>query len=156
MNTIVREASESDFDEIHILTEQIHQLHVTNRPDIYANVDSLSREYFDHLISQPEVLALVAKVDQRVVGFCLTVIRPPSENPLTVPNITAYMDNLCVHQDYRRLGIGKMLFEQAVLQARQRGAVRLELHVAAFNQSAIRFYEELGMTVKNLAMEINL
>ncbi|MEM5776064.1 MAG: GNAT family N-acetyltransferase [Anaerolineaceae bacterium] len=156
MNAIIRSARASDFEQIHILAEQIHQLHVDHRPDIYASIDPLSQAYFDLLIHDPDTLALAAEVDLRVVGFCVTIIRPPSGNPLTVPHITAYMDTLCVDEDYHRLGIGKMLFDAAAQQAKLRGAVRLELHVAAFNQTAIRFYEHLGLSVKNLAMEIEI
>ena len=69
------------------------------------------------------------------------------------PVCTAFMDDLCVHSDFRRRGIGKALLAAARDAARARGAQTLMLQVWAFNEAALRFYEAAGLRVRNLNLE---
>lgn len=56
----------------------------------------------------------------------------------------ALLANVATHPDYRRRGIGRALTERAMIQAWQRGAKELWLHVRDDNPTAIRLYEEFG------------
>ena len=154
MKIQIREASEADFPAIHELMRQVHQLNLESRPDIYRDIDPLTEEYYLTMLSDSTVL--LALDGERASGFCVFQLRPSYSNPLLVPRKMAFMDNLCVHWDYRRKGIGKQLFEAACRMASSDGAETLELVVWSFNENAIRFYEELGMTAKNLTMELKL
>ncbi len=154
MNIRIREAAEADFPAIHELMRQVHQLHLESRPDIYRDVDPLTEEYYLTMLSDSTVL--LALDGEKAAGFCVFQIRPSYSNPLLVPRKMAFMDDLCVHSDYRRQGIGKQLFEAACQMSKDEGAATLELMVWSFNENAVRFYEELGMTAKNLTMELKL
>ena len=154
MNIEIREAAEADFPAIHELMRQVHQLHLESRPDIYRDVDPLTEEYYLTMLSDSTVL--LALDGEEAAGFCVFQIRPSYSNPLLVPRKMAFMDDLCVHVDYRRQGIGKQLFEAACRMAREDGAETLELMVWSFTENAVRFYAELGMTAKNLTMELKL
>lgn len=154
MKIQIREASEADFPAIHELMRQVHQLNLESRPDIYRDIDPLTEEYYLTMLSDSTVLLVLD--GERASGFCVFQLRPSYSNPLLVPRKMAFMDNLCVHWDYRRKGIGKQLFEAACRMASSDGAETLELVVWSFNENAIRFYEELGMTAKNLTMELKL
>lgn len=153
MNITIRDAAEEDFAAIQQLTRQVHSLHLTHRPDVFADVDPLGMEYFTLLLHDENTLFLVAESGGQVIGFCITVMRKPTANPLILPKVIASMDNLCVHADYRKHGAGKLLFTETLARAKRRGAEKLELQVWAFNEGAIRFYESLGMTVRSLVME---
>lgn len=52
--------------------------------------------------------------------------------------------NVATHPDHRRRGIARILTEQAMRNARQRGAHELWLHVREDNPGAVRMYLELG------------
>ena len=52
--------------------------------------------------------------------------------------------NVATHPDYRRRGIGRILTERAMLQARQKGAKELWLQVRDDNPTAIKIYRDLG------------
>ena len=154
MSIRIREAAEADFPAIHELMHEVHQLHLESRPDIYRDVDPLTEEYYLTMLSDSTVL--LALDGEKAAGFCVFQIRPSYSNPLLIPRKMAFMDDLCVHSDYRRQGIGKQLFEEACRMAKEDGAETLELMVWSFNENAVRFYEELGMTAKNLTMELKL
>lgn len=59
-----------------------------------------------------------------------------------VDSLTAYMEDLCVDEHYRHLGVGHQLFEQAEKLAKEKGASRLDLMVWDFNHSTIDFYRQ--------------
>lgn len=52
--------------------------------------------------------------------------------------------NVATHPDYRRRGIARILTEQAMKNARQRGADELWLHVREDNPGAVQMYADLG------------
>jgi len=52
--------------------------------------------------------------------------------------------NVATHPDYRRKGIARILTEQTMRHARQRGSHELWLHVRADNPSAVQMYRDLG------------
>ena len=52
--------------------------------------------------------------------------------------------NVATHPDYRRKGIARVLTEQAMGLAYQRGADELWLHVRADNPGAVQMYADLG------------
>ena len=54
------------------------------------------------------------------------------------------------------MGIGTLLYNETVRLAKERGANTLMLTVWAFNENALRFYKDLGMTERNINMEMKL
>ena len=58
---------------------------------------------------------------------------------------SAFLKDLAVHPDFRRLGIGGCLLRQVFGAFRARGASNIDLKVDAGNAPAIRLYERVGM-----------
>ncbi|MAA73713.1 MAG: ribosomal-protein-alanine N-acetyltransferase [Salinisphaeraceae bacterium] len=56
----------------------------------------------------------------------------------------AHILNLCVHPDYRRLSIARLLLDQLVRQAVSENAESVMLEVRPSNKGAIRLYEGYG------------
>ena len=59
-----------------------------------------------------------------------------------------YLEDLVVTEAARRGGLGRLLFDAVVAEARATGAVRLKWQVLDWNESAIAFYRKLGATVE--------
>lgn len=57
-----------------------------------------------------------------------------------------HINNLAVHPDWRRRGIGSRLIEYALAEAAREGAVRATLEVRASNTAARQLYERAGFT----------
>jgi GNAT superfamily N-acetyltransferase len=97
-----------------------------------------------HLFGEkPYIEALVAEVEQSIVGFALFF--PNYSTFLTKPGI--YLEDIFVLPDYRGQGIGKALLIAVAKIAVARDAGRLEWSVLDWNQPAINFYEKMGATV---------
>ena len=57
----IRKMEERDFDAVHLLFEQVHALHVENRPDVYRNTDPLPRARFEEMLTDESAACLVAE-----------------------------------------------------------------------------------------------
>lgn len=148
-----RKIIERDFERIHKLACQVHELHVANRPDIYNNIDSFDKAYFDFLMKDPNTISLVAEQEGEVIGFCVVTLKEASKNPLLKARRVALMEKLCVDKRYRNLGIGKGLFNEAKAAVQEKGYDTIELMVWSFNDSAIEFYKSIGMKPRSVIME---
>ena len=157
MEIQIRAMRPDDFDAVQEIFHTVHAMHQENRPDLYRKLDApLSRTYYTQMVENPGGIALCAECGGKVAGVAYTYMKAPTENPVMVPRITAFMDDLAVHPDFRGQGIGRALLEESRRQALARGAVSLELMVWAFNQNAIEFYEHAGMAPRSMIMEMKL
>ena len=150
---MIRVLELKDYESVKKLVYQVHQLHLKNRPDIYIDGNPLPIEYFEKIINDKNSLNYVYEDNGEIVGI-LTSSKQTSR-PLQILNsrIVYFIDDIVVDSNHRKKGIGKKLFNHLLDQAKQDNVDAIELNVWSFNESAIKFYESLGMTVKNMKME---
>ena len=98
---------------------------------------------------------LAAEEAGEMIGMCLMEFRIPKAAHVHHRPF-GWIGDLCVRSDHRGRGIGRELYRAMKEKAREMGLVRIELMVWAFNESAKRFYERLGMTVRSDTMEERL
>ncbi|OGX86210.1 GNAT family N-acetyltransferase [Hymenobacter lapidarius] len=67
-----------------------------------------------------------------------------------------YLEDLVVTEAARRGGLGKLLFDAVVAEARATGAVRLKWQVLDWNEPAINFYKRLGANIETEWLNGNL
>lgn len=96
----------------------------------------------DHFIqsgfgANPVWWCLVAEVDGRVEGFALYYIRYS-----TWKGQRMYLEDLLVTQAMRGKGLGKLLFDQLILEAREKGFSGIAWQVLDWNEPAINFYKK--------------
>jgi ribosomal protein S18 acetylase RimI-like enzyme len=156
MEISLRQMSENDFEAVHDMVGRLHALHVENRPDVLKDTDPLGREDFDLMLKDENKIRIVAETENGTVGFCVVTMREPTESPILNARKIAFMEDLYVRKGFRKSGIGKRLFEAAGQAAKRRGAESLELVVWAFNETACRFYHNIGMADRVRVMELPL
>ena len=66
---------------------------------------------------------------------------------------TLYIDDICVDEAARGLGVGRAIYEHILGHARALGCYNVTLNVWSCNPGAMRFYEKLGMTPYKVGME---
>jgi ribosomal protein S18 acetylase RimI-like enzyme len=107
----------------------------------------LYEEYFSDLMLKVEQTAgviFVAEENRRMIGYvCLWGSVAP-EDLDERPDPYSFMAELFVLPDYRNLGIGHRLVEEAERYAAGYGTYKMELKVLARNKAAVHFYEALG------------
>jgi GNAT superfamily N-acetyltransferase len=67
-----------------------------------------------------------------------------------------YLEDLVVTATARRGGLGRLLFDAVVAEARATGAVRMKWQVLDWNESAIGFYKKLGANIESEWLNGNL
>lgn len=68
----------------------------------------------------------------------------------------AYLIFLAVHENYRKLGLGKELIDKAEKTALDNGMKKMKLEVKKLNINAIKFYERNGYKYIDEASEISI
>lgn len=150
---IIRKARKEDFRQVHELITQVHSLHVKERSDIYKDINPLCIESFIEKLSKDTNIYLVAVVENKIIGFCFSQIKEISNNEIMKDRKILHIEDICVDENNRKNGIGKKLYNKIIELAKEINIDSIELMVWGFNKNAIKFYESLGMNIKNLRFE---
>ena len=99
-----------------------------------------SQEEFVKTLGRSYTLALVAQLDEKVVGFCILT------NICNEGNI----DNVAVDVTCRGQGIASALVEEMIIQGKAAGIRDFTLEVRVSNGAAIRVYEKMGFVSEGI------
>lgn len=147
----LRKAKKRDYAAVERLLQQLQQIHIAGRPELYGPAERcLSKPFFESLIANEEAFILLAEEKREVIGVCIVSLLNHSG---MVRMKTAYVNELVVDAQRRRQGVGRALLNEAEKHALVLGAKRLDLTVWSFNSDAIRVYERCGMTPQRIIYE---
>lgn len=132
-NILIRPATEADMEAVHSLITELAVYE--NEPDAVTNtVEGLKRDGFG---PKKVFSCLVAETKGEVVGFALYYT-----SYSTWKGPCLYLEDFLVTENYRRQGIGKLLFDSVLQIAKDTGAKRFEWQVLEWNEPAISFYKK--------------
>lgn len=81
---------------------------------------------------------------KQIVGFCDVDARQPNRPTGYTYNPRPYISDLCIHPDFRRLGIAKRMIEACEGFAKDIGKREVFIRVQSVNVLAVNMYEKLG------------
>jgi predicted acetyltransferase len=133
MSTNVRKATKEDCPR---LLELIHEL------ALYEKAPEEVTVTLEHFIesgfgSSPVWWAFVVEVDGRVEGFALYYIRYS-----TWKGQRMYLEDLIITERMRCRGLGKLLFDQLIVEAKEKQLKGIVWQVLEWNKPAISFYKK--------------
>ena len=154
---MIRRAMEKDIPKMGDLLRQVCLVHHKGRPDVFK----VGRKYSDAellALLQDDSRPILVAVDEddAVMGYCFCIYQQHVDNAVLTDIKTLYIDDLCVDESLRGQHIGKMLYEAAVVLAKDSGCYNVTLNVWSCNASAMRFYEAQGLTPQKVCMELVL
>ncbi|NLW71330.1 MAG: GNAT family N-acetyltransferase [Chloroflexi bacterium] len=151
MNIKVREAVIDDYDIVTKIMNQVQQMHVEWRPDVYRpNHDLISIVAFKEAILSNTFY--VAEIEEKVVGI-LGIMFIHIETPSHITRDILFVDSMAVDEPYRGLGVGHAFFDKIKEISRQKKCDGIELQVNAKNKKAYEMYSNYGFTEKSITME---
>ncbi len=151
---MIRYAMEKDIEKIEDLLSQVDMVHHNGRPDIFKIGNKYSEEELKELLNNKQRPILVSVNDSdEVIGYCFGIFQQHKDNSILTDIKTLYIDDLCVDEKFRGKGIGKELYEAALNLAKENGCYNLTLNVWSCNESAMRFYESMGLIPQKIGME---
>lgn len=142
---MIRRAIKEDIPTILELLHQVCMVHHNGRPDYFK--DSVKYNEDDLLIKIKDDLnpIFIYEEDSLVLGYVFCIDETIKNDLLLENRKTLYIDDLCVLESKRGLGIGTKLYEYVKKYAKEKGYYNVTLNVWALNPSAIKFYEKLGL-----------
>ena len=147
-------AQTSDWAAVNALAHQVHDLHVSWRPDIYQKADYLySVDRFASAIQNRELY--VAKLEGQVVGFTLLPIRIVEQSGLVSRKIML-INEFCVDEFCRNQGIGKAMMADVHALARAFRCTDIQIDVYPQNDEAVSFCQKCGLTIQNIVMRAKI
>jgi len=150
----VRPATENDIPALMALLVQVNMVHHNGRPDLFKGPTTKYTEAeLAGILADPATPVFVG-VDEsgRVLGHGFCVMQH-SGSQLMEEHDTLYIDDICVDEAARGLGVGRALYGHILAYARERGCYNVTLNVWTCNPGAMRFYEKLGLKPYKVGME---
>lgn len=150
----IRFAQAKDVTGILALLRQVGQVHHQGRPDIFR---SGARKYgasqILSMLDSAKTPIFVAVRGDQVVGYGFCQIKTYESDPVMTDRTELYIDDLCVDESCRGKGVGKAVYNEILRYAKMRKCYHVTLNVWACNESAMKFYESLGLKVQKIGME---
>lgn len=130
---VLRRAKQEDCSRI---LELVHELAVYEKA---PNEVTVTLEHFTEsgFGKQPVWWAFVVEVDNIIQGFALYYIRFS-----TWKGQRMYLEDLLVTEEMRGKGLGKLLFDQLIIEAKEKGFTGMAWQVLEWNEPAINFYKK--------------
>ncbi len=136
MKIKVHKAKKSDSKEILMLIDELAEFEKLTPPDSKAK----KRLINDAFGKKPLYYVLLAKDGDKPVGYAFYFFTYSSFRARK----TLYLEDIFISESFRKLGIGKILFEELIKIAKRNKCGRMEWCVLDWNVKAINFYDKLG------------
>lgn len=101
------------------------------------------RQYFSKSIENDSFISWIAEYENKSIGFSGMVIREQPGNFEITNGKTGYVLNMFTLKEFRNNGIGSILFQKLIDEAKQRNLDRIELHAT---QDGEPIYRGFGFT----------
>lgn len=151
---VIRFAQAQDVSGILALLRQVGKLHHQGRPDLFREgAQKYGASQVLALLNSSHTPIFVAVEDDNVLGYGFCKAKIYENDPVMGDYTELYIDDLCVDEAHRGQHIGTAIYQEILRYAKMRGCHNVTLNVWNFNESAMKFYESLGMQPQRVFME---
>ena len=153
----IRLACTGDIPGLIALLLQVGQVHHDLRPDIFRpRTLKYDEAALAELLSDEKRPVFVAMDGDFVAGYCFCIHREYKGSGVSTDRRELYIDDLCVDEGRREQGIASKLYRHVTQYAKNCGCSFITLNVWCGNDSAMHFYEKMGMRPRSITMEAPL
>lgn len=133
--------------------------------ELYAKLINYEKKYSSNIIDNIQVtgnyhninnkdsLLLVATFEKKIVGFIYMIVKKLDDIFI---HKEGFIEALFVEEEYRNLGIGKLLILNAISWAKQNKIKYLDIDVMTENKNAVNFYNKLKFKDIKKGMRIEI
>ncbi len=147
---VFRNAEKRDLPIILELSQATWKKHQAWNPDHFSDWEIFAkalRDRFDPSAApQRSPVMLVAEQNGAVVGY-ISAVREIVDRPDGKADHIALIDDIEVHADHRRAGIGLQLLQRIRDRLTAEGATKLRAVIWAFNTESLTFFTKAGLTL---------
>jgi len=144
MSVTIRQARPGDGKQIAEFAMKLVDQHIEYDPVRFARIATLEGMawFYGGQTGSENATVLLAEIEDQVVGFAYVVYEEKNYAELSM--LAAHLHDIYIDEGARRSGAGRQLIDAAVDFAKEHGASKLMLSVAAKNVAAQNFFEQAG------------
>jgi len=135
MEITIRKATKNDFSEVLSLIKEL-ALFEKQPQEVTITLEQLEQDGFGE---HPLYWIILAEENGGIVGMSFYYIRYS-----TWKGRCLYLEDLVVKEKYKQQGIGKLLFEATLKEAKKMDAKLMNWQVLDWNEPAIQFYKKFN------------
>lgn len=147
----VRNAEERDLPTILEFSQATWKKHHAFHPDHFTDWEAFSNALRARLApvvaTNTSPVMLVAELNGTVVGY-VSAVREIVSRPEGMADLIALVDDIEVHAEHRRAGIGLLLLQKMRDRLLAEGTTQLRAVIWAFNTESLAFFTKAGLTVQ--------
>jgi len=133
-------ARRADIPRLADLLSDLFGVELDFTADASRQIRGLELLIADDTASNRQIVAVARDNDGQAIGMATAqIVVSTAEGALS-----AWIEDVVVHQDFRRQGIGRQLLDHLVAWAKTQGATRVQLVADQENADADLFYKALG------------
>ena len=153
----IRYAQRDELDLVNMIRKQVNDLHVNGRPDIFRPgfCDEL-KNHINEKFDRADSDVIVALEGDEIAGFATVEYIERPESAYNLGRSIYRVEEFGVDINHQRKGIGTKLIAFIGQEAKRKGFDRVDLDMWQFNETALKFYEDLGFTTYRRYMEWKL
>ena len=154
---VIRRAELADIPHILRLLQQVCNVHQAIRPEIFKRdgVKYTEGDLNELLLDEMRPVWCAVE-DGKFLGYCFCQWEVYRDSSVVTDRRELYIDDLCVDEACRGHGVATSLVRHVTAEARAAGTNFITLNVWQGNDSALRFYEKMGMTPWKTTLELPL
>lgn len=150
----IRFAKAQDVPGMIKLLRQVGRVHHEGRPDLFrCNAQKYSASQVLEMLDKKDAPIFVAVEENKVLGYGFCIMEQFREHSVMNDRLTLYIDDLCVLEECRGKHIGSAIYQEILRYAKYRGCYNVTLNVWSCNESAMKFYEAMGLKPQKVGME---
>jgi GNAT superfamily N-acetyltransferase len=156
MTVTVRRAVPNDAKAVAGLAIKLFVQHRNYDPRRFMRIDDVAQAewYYGAQTEAADAAVLVAEIENEVVGFAY--IQYEAKDYANLLETAAWLHDIYLEETARASGAGKLLIEGSVKVAKELGADKLMLSVAAKNEFAREFFARRGFRATMIEMMLDL
>ena len=140
MDILLRKGVKQDLPQVLALIKELAE-YENALDQVKVTLDQLEKDGFE---DHPYYYLLVAEYDNQIIGVCFYFIRYS-----TWKGKVLFLEDFVVKEEYRRKGIGGMLFEETIRIANKENMDGLHWQVLDWNTPALNFYKKYNASISS-------
>ena len=137
MSILIRKATPDDIPDIHALVREL-AIYENAEQEFVATREDYLRDFLAGTFD-----AIVAEQDAQVIGMVFFYMAYS-----TWKSRMMYLEDFVVYEQYRRSGVGQLLFDAFLAEAKKQNCVLAKWQVLDWNEPAINFYRKNNATIE--------
>lgn len=131
------------------LNQRVQTLHIKNTCHFFNQPQKEEiKKWFTEILAKPNTIAFLATNDKQAIGYILAIIHEKQNDIFTKERRWLYLDQISVDSEWERKGIGRKLFDKLLEKAQSENITEIETDTWAFNDTAQKFFNQIGFKPK--------